>query len=116
MNIFELQAEFLKAGDIEHPAEYNEEYEEWTAEEPYKIDNNINDLKEMCDLIYVCAQYLNMAVGPEAATKLFLAVHGNNMGKCIDGKLVKRADGKILKPEGFDKESWRPVFKSILEQ
>ena len=31
----------------------------------------------------------------------FDIVHGSNMAKLVDGKLVRRADGKILKPEGW---------------
>lgn len=31
----------------------------------------------------------------------FSRVHENNMTKLKDGKIVRRADGKILKPEGY---------------
>jgi hypothetical protein len=123
MNVFQLQREFTKAGDVEHPCKDHrlpsnlvcEEYDEWIDEDPYFLNGNLNDLKEMVDLLYVAAGYLNAAVGAEKAAKLFEAVHSNNMDKCIDGKLVKREDGKILKPEGFNKMGWVEPFKDILK-
>ena len=33
---------------------------------------------------------------------LFDIVHGANMQKVVDGKVIKREDGKILKPEGWE--------------
>ena len=125
MNIFKLQSDFLKAGDSEHPSRdvglnelakdlVQEEFDEWSNESFYTTWGNLNDLKEMCDLIYVCAQYMNTMVGADKATKLFEAIHNNNMDKCIDGKLSKREDGKILKPPGFNKEGWVEPFQDIL--
>jgi predicted HAD superfamily Cof-like phosphohydrolase len=93
-----------------------EEFNELQEEIPYCKAGNINDLKEAIDLIYVVCQYLNVQVGPEKAMSLFEAVHANNMDKCIDGKLVKREDGKVLKPDGFDKYAWVKSFKEILSQ
>ncbi len=122
-NIFEMQAEFLRAGEVEFPVcgelpiatvLVDEEFEEWAGEQGYATNGNLNDLKEVCDLIYVAAQYLNESVGPEKAQQLFDAVHSNNMGKCIDGKLVKREDGKIMKPDEFDKMGWVVPFEEIL--
>jgi predicted HAD superfamily Cof-like phosphohydrolase len=124
MNVFELQREFTKAGDVEHPCGEShlaaslveEEYNEWDAEQAYAETKNIDDLKEAVDLLYVVAGYLNAAVGPKKATGLFMAVHENNMEKCIEGKLVKGEDGKILKPEGFNKEGWvKPFFKILVD-
>lgn len=33
----------------------------------------------------------------------FQRVHDNNMTKLVDGKIVRREDGKVLKPEGYVK-------------
>lgn len=37
------------------------------------------------------------------ADAAFNRVHDNNMTKVVDGKLILREDGKILKPEGYVK-------------
>ena len=33
---------------------------------------------------------------------LFEIVHGANMQKVVDGKVIRREDGKILKPDGWE--------------
>ena len=123
-----MQGEFLKAGDVKFPdVSYkaqilcllliHEEFQEYQAEEClFDINDKEtwNELKEVCDLIIVCAQKLNIDVGIEKAQLLLEAVMKNNMDKCVDGKLVKREDGKILKPEGFDKMGWMVDFEKIL--
>jgi predicted HAD superfamily Cof-like phosphohydrolase len=37
-------------------------------------------------------------------------VRASNMSKVVDGKLVKREDGKVLKPEGY----FRPDINAVL--
>lgn len=126
-SIFEMQGEFLKAGDVKFPDSgfevwdlcedlIREEFKEYDEELQFEIDykDSWNELKEVCDLIIVCAQKLNIDVGSEKAQLLFEAVMKNNMEKCVDGKLVKREDGKILKPEGFNKMGWMVDFEKIL--
>jgi hypothetical protein len=113
MSIFHDQDKFLQAGDVEKftlEAEkladklIDEEYQE-LKDEPYFLDKryNSNTIKEALDLIYVLAQYLNVTIGPDKAKECWDALQENNMSKCIDGKLVKGADGKVLKPEGYVK-------------
>lgn len=126
--IFQQQGEFLKAGDVKFPDDsldaqdladnlIKEEYEEFMDENYYLQEDKTtwSELKEVCDLIIVCAQKLNISVGSDKAQLLFDAVMRNNMDKCIDGKLVKRDDGKILKPDGFDKIGWMKDFEDILK-
>ena len=57
-------------------------------------------LKELADLIYVCAQYAeNMDWDIEQALR---RVHKSNMSKLgNDGKPVKRKDGKVLKGPNY---------------
>lgn len=37
----------------------------------------------------------------------FNRVHTNNMSKLVDGKILRREDGKVLKPEGYEKPDMR---------
>lgn len=111
MSMFHDQAAFLEAGDVEFPSKDRkarelaeklvvEEFGEWRNE---PLFGSAEDIKEALDLMYVTAQYLNTLIGPDKALECWNALQENNMSKCIDGKLVKREDGKILKPEGFKK-------------
>ncbi|MBX9359259.1 phosphoribosyl-ATP pyrophosphohydrolase, partial [Chromobacterium vaccinii] len=51
----------------------------------------------------VCGLLLSQGLPLEA---MCVAIHDANLRKCVDGKVVRRADGKVLKPEG-----WRPADK-----
>ena len=75
-----------------------EEFEEFRAavnNEPYT-----NELKELADLVYVCFQYAeNMEWDLEEALH---RVHKSNMSKLgLDGKPIRRADGKVLKGPNY---------------
>jgi len=107
-SLFHDQATFLRAGDVKFPEIKNaplaeklmkEEYEEWMLELEYGSEN---DIKEALDLMYVTAQYLNTLLGPDKALQCWDALHTNNMSKCTNGKLLKRADGKVLKPDNYE--------------
>lgn len=55
--------------------------------------------KEWADLQYVVSQaalYFDIPADPS-----FNRVHNSNMTKVVDGKVIYRADGKILKPETY---------------
>jgi len=114
-SVFHDQMEFLQAGDVE-VGTYNsevlasnlifEEFEEFSVEPHYlerRVEGDTNTIKEALDLMYVTAQYLNVTIGADKAKECWDALHTNNMSKCVDGKLVKREDGKVLKPEGYEK-------------
>ena len=116
MSIFHDQYQFLKAADADVGTleaeklaeklviEESVEFLEAECETPHKI-------KECLDLIYVCAQYINSTIGPDLGVKCWDALQANNMSKCIDGKLVKRDDGKVLKPEGYKPLDLTEVLK-----
>ena len=55
-----------------------------------------SELKELADLVYVCFQYAeNMEWDLEEALD---RVHESNMSKLgLDGKPIRRSDGKVLK-------------------
>ena len=127
MTIFKRQAEFMKAGEVKFPDDSEralelcndlimEEYEEWIEEPSFKLEDKKtwNDLKEICDLMIVCANKLNTCVGEERAQQLLNAVFDNNMQKFPNGVALKNDDGKIIKPEGFDKTAWMKDFERIL--
>ena len=42
--------------------------------------------------------------------KVWDEVSASNMSKVVDGKLIKREDGKVLKPEGY----FRPDINAVL--
>lgn len=83
-----------------------EEYEEYIQGE---CKNDIENIaKELADIIYiVCGTAASYGIPLD---RVFDEVHKSNMEKLVDGKPVRRADGKILKPDG-----WKPPnIKNIL--
>lgn len=83
-----------------------EEYEEYIQGE---CKNDIENIaKELADIIYiVCGTAASYGIPLD---RVFDEVHKSNMAKLVDGKPVRRADGKILKPDG-----WKPPnIKNIL--
>lgn len=56
--------------------------------------------KEMADVLYVVAGTADLMEIP--LTRVFEEVHASNMSKVpADGKVLRRADGKILKPATY---------------
>ena len=76
----------------------DEEYKEF-VEAHYKKPNT-EILKELADLVYVCFQYAeNMEWDLEEALD---RVHKSNMSKLgLDGKPIRRSDGKVLKGPNY---------------
>ena len=76
-------------------AEEFKEFSEAVANEPYE-----SELKELADLVYVCFQYAeNMEWDLEEALD---RVHKSNMSKLgLDGKPIRRVDGKVLKGPNY---------------
>lgn len=68
----------------------------------YSCDNEgyEEELKELSDLVYVCFQYAeNMEWDLEEALD---RVHKSNMSKLgLDGKPIRRSDGKVLKGPNY---------------
>ena len=71
-----------------------EEFDEFMH--AYLAEPHADELKELADLVYVCFQYAeNMEWDLEEA---MFRVHNSNMSKLgLDGKPIRRADGKVLK-------------------
>lgn len=71
--------------------------------------NDLENLaKELADIIYiVCGTAVSYGIPLD---RVFDEVHRSNMAKLVDGKPIRREDGKILKPEGWTP----PDVKKIL--
>ena len=76
-------------------AEEFKEFNNAVANESYE-----NELKELADLVYVCFQFAeNMEWDLEEALD---RVHKSNMSKLgVNGKPIRRADGKVLKGPNY---------------
>lgn len=77
-----------------------EEFNEYNKAE----DNNdiVNLAVELADIIYIaCGTAVTYGIPLD---EVFNAIHQANMNKLVDGKVLRRADGKIQKPEG-----WQPA-------
>ena len=83
-----------------------EEFEEYLQGE--RNDDLENIAKELADIIYiVCGTAVSYGIPLD---RVFDEVHRSNMAKLVDGKPVRREDGKILKPEGWT----APDIKKVL--
>jgi len=75
--------------------------EEWSEfHEAFHFESEVNQLKELADLVYVCYQY---AASQEwDLDEAMHRVHQSNMSKLgEDGKPIYRADGKVLKGPNY---------------
>ena len=74
-----------------------EEYVEFMQAVENEPDEN--QLKELSDLVYVCFQYAVARGWPldEALDRVFKS----NMSKLVDGKPLRREDGKVLKGPNY---------------
>jgi len=73
-----------------------------------------NDLVEvadaLADIIYIaCGTAVSYGIPLD---NVFAEVHRSNMAKLVDGKVIRREDGKIQKPGGWTP----PDIKSVLEK
>jgi predicted HAD superfamily Cof-like phosphohydrolase len=89
-NVHELQFHLI----IE---EYNELRDEFENE--LVNDSKVDQLKELADLVFVCYQYA-AARGWDLDTAM-RRVFESNMSKLVDGKPLRRADGKVMKGPNY---------------
>ena len=89
-NVHELQAELI-----------NEEYNEWKEAFDEEHDGIlvVEQLKELADLVFVCYQYA--AARGWNLDVAMRRVFESNMSKLVDGKPLRRADGKVLKGPNY---------------
>jgi len=75
--------------------------EEWSEfHEAYHMKDDVEQLKELADLVYVCYQF---AASQEwDLDEAFRRVHDSNMSKLDEfGKPIYRPDGKVLKGPNY---------------
>jgi len=80
----------------------------------YLDGESFNDIVEvadaLADIIYIaCGTAVSYGIPLD---DVFTEVHRSNMAKLVDGKVIRREDGKIQKPEGWTP----PDIKSVLEK
>jgi predicted HAD superfamily Cof-like phosphohydrolase len=68
---------------------YNAEY----------ADDLVEITDALADIIYIaCGTAVSYGIPLD---RVFTEVHRSNMAKLVDGKVLRRSDGKIQKPEGW---------------
>jgi len=85
-----------------------EEFEEYLDAEH---ENDLVGIADaLADIIYIaCGTAVSYGIPLD---DVFAEVHRSNMAKLVDGKVIRRADGKVQKPEGWT----APDIKSVLEK
>ena len=90
-NVHELQHRLIQEEWHEFDAAFDGEFNGEPLEE---------QLKELADLVFVCYQYA-AARGWDLDTAM-RRVFESNMSKLVDGKPLRRADGKVLKGPNYE--------------
>ena len=85
-----------------------EEFAEYTEAE---IEHDLVEIADaLADIIYIaCGTAVSYGIPLD---EIFNEVHRSNMAKLVDGKVLRREDGKIQKPEGWT----APDIKNILDK
>jgi predicted HAD superfamily Cof-like phosphohydrolase len=85
-----------------------EEFNEYIKAE---ADNDIVEIADaLADIIYIaCGTAVSYGIPLD---KIFEEVHRSNMAKLVDGKVLRREDGKVQKPVGWT----APDIKGILDK
>lgn len=90
----------------------SEEFQEYMTAE--KEDDFVEVADALADLIYIaCGTAASYGIPLNA---IFEEVHRSNMAKLVDGKPLKREDGKVIKPEGWTPPDIEGVIKKQHEK
>ncbi|MDP6640053.1 MAG: hypothetical protein QF817_03165 [Candidatus Poseidoniaceae archaeon] len=79
----------------------SEEVEEYA--EAARAGDMVEILDALADIGYILAGTIINHGMQNIYDDAFNEVHRSNMAKLVDGKVLRRADGKVMKPEG-----WQP--------
>jgi predicted HAD superfamily Cof-like phosphohydrolase len=91
-NVHEMQARLIEEESDEFLEAFDDEFD---SSEP----NHVDQLKELADLVFVSYQFA-AARGWDLDTAL-TRVFESNMSKLVDGKPLRREDGKVLKGPNY---------------
>lgn len=85
-----------------------EEFYEYNKAED---NNDITNLAvELADIIYIaCGTAVSYGIPLD---DVFNAIHQANMNKLVDGKVIRREDGKIKKPDGWQPADIEGILKN----
>ena len=74
--------------------------------------NRVEVADGLIDMLYlVIGAMRRHGLSESKAMELFNEVHASNMSKVLPcGSVIKRADGKVLKPEGYFKPDLLPIL------
>jgi len=85
-----------------------EEFREYLDGESF--ENLVEVADALADIIYIaCGTAVSYGIPLD---DVFAEVHRSNMAKLVDGKVIRRDDGKIQKPEGWTP----PDIKGVLDK
>jgi len=76
---------------------------------------------EMVDIADALGDMLYILIGTivehglaDKIEAIFDEIHRSNMTKVVDGRVFRRDDGKILKPEGYEKPNLKPILEDAI--
>ena len=73
-------------------------------------DDLVEIANALADIIYIaCGTAVSYGIPLD---DIFAEVHRSNMAKLVDGKVIRREDGKVQKPEGWT----APDIRSVLDK
>ena len=85
-----------------------EEFEELEAA---IMENDVVEVADAyADIVYITLGSAIMHIGKARFSRVWDEVQRSNMAKLVDGKIVMREDGKVLKPEGWTAPDIKAVF------
>lgn len=82
--------------------------------EEFHINTLVLLADDLIDTLYVVNSMLNKLGIP--ATAIYEEVHRSNMAKGVEGKIRRRADGKILKPDGWEPPNIKKIILTELHR
>jgi predicted HAD superfamily Cof-like phosphohydrolase len=62
------------------------------------------------DMLYILVGTIVEHGFADKIEDIFNEIHRSNMTKVVDGKVIRRDDGKILKPEGYEKPNLQKII------